>query len=147
MSASLTVPELLSRINAAASCWTWDGWHNDAGYPYVRYEGRDQPAHRVVYKLLVGPIPEGLELDHLCVNPACVRPAHQEPVTHAENMRRIASRQTSCRREGHDWTDPRNVRTRPNGRRYCAECDRINLRQRYAARKAAAAITGEGAAA
>lgn len=40
---------------------------------------------------------------------------------------------TACRREGHDWTDPRNVRTRPNGRRYCAECDRIAHRAKRSA--------------
>lgn len=87
---------------------------------------------------IVGPIPDGLELDHTCVTPMCVFPAHTEPVTHAVNQRRIAERQLACRREGHDWTNPENVRTRPNGRRYCAECDRISLRARYAARKAAA---------
>lgn len=54
-------------------------------------------------------------------------------VIDAENQRRIAARQTACRREGHDWTDPRNVRTRPNGRRYCAECDRIAHRAKRSA--------------
>jgi len=126
MSTNLTMTDLparlAERIDASGACWTWDGWHNDAGYPYVHWDGRDQPVHRVVWTLLVGPIADGLELDHLCVNPPCVNPAHHEAVTHAENQRRISERQTSCRREGHDWTDPRNVRTRPNGRRYCAVC-------------------------
>jgi hypothetical protein len=118
-------------------CWTFDSWCNDAGYPYVRWEGRDQPAHRVVYTLVTGEPVDGLELDHLCRNPACVNPAHEEPVTHAENQRRIAKRQTSCRRAGHDWTDAHNVLTRPDGRRYCAECNRQDCRARHARRLAA----------
>lgn len=136
---TLTVTDRLARFEVTPpGCWEWTGWRNSAGYGYLRFEGRDQPAHRVMWIATVGPIPDGLELDHLCTNPACVNPDHLEPVTHSENQRRIAERQTSCRKAGHDWTDPRNVRTRPNGRRYCAECDRINLRERYARRKAAA---------
>lgn len=117
-------------------CWTFDSWHNDAGYPYIHWDGRDQPAHRVVFQIATGQPLAGLDLDHLCRNVRCVNPGHHEAVTHAENQRRIAKAQTACRREGHDWSDPNNVRTRPNGRRYCAECDRINLRARYAKRKA-----------
>ena len=116
-------------------CWTFESWHNDAGYPYVHWQGRDQPAHRIVYTLLRGADLTGLDLDHLCRNPACVNPAHEEPVTHAENQRRITKHQAACRRSGHDWTDPKNVLTRPNGRRYCAECNRQDCRARYARRK------------
>lgn len=119
-------------------CWLYDGWRNSAGYPYLHWEGRDQPAHRVIFALLTGESLDGLDLDHLCRNVACVRPSHHEAVTHAENQRRIALATTKCRRAGHDWSDPVNVRTRPNGRRYCAECDRIAHRARYAARKAVA---------
>ena len=119
-------------------CWTFKSWHNSAGYPYLRHGGRDVPAHRVIYASATGSDLTGLDLDHLCRNPACVNPNHEEPVTHAENQRRIALAMTACRKAGHDWSDPRNVRTRPNGRRYCAECDRIGLRERYAARKATA---------
>lgn len=118
-------------------CWLFDSWHNSAGYPYISVDGRDQPAHRIVFTLLTGQDINGLDLDHVCRNVACVRPSHHEAVTHTENMKRLSQAQTACRRAGHDWTNPRNVRTRPNGRRYCAECDRIYLRQRYAARKAA----------
>lgn len=140
---SLTITDLPERIadrlNECDGHWLWTGWQNSAGYPYVHFDGRDQPVYRVVWQLLVGPIDAGIELDHLCVTPPCCNPGHLEVVTHAENMRRIQDRQMACRRAGHDWTDPRNVRVRPNGRRYCAECDRINLRARYARRKLAAA--------
>ncbi|WP_353809104.1 HNH endonuclease signature motif containing protein [Agromyces sp. SYSU T00194] len=136
MSGTPVLPDrIATKIDARDGHWLWTGWKNDAGYPYVHWLGRDRPAYRVVYEILVGPIEPGLELDHLCTTPACVRPDHLEPVTHAENQHRIAERQTACRRVGHDWTDPRNVRVRSNGRRYCAECDRINLRERYARKK------------
>lgn len=128
---------IAEKIEPRDGHWIWTGWANDAGYPYVRFEGRDQPAYRVVYTLLIGAIPDGMELDHTCVTPMCVWPAHTEPVTHAENQARIRERFTACRRAGHDWTDPSNVRTRKNGHRYCAECDRIDQRRRYAERNAA----------
>ncbi len=115
-------------------CWLWSGWHNDAGYAYVRWEGRDQPAHRVIHELVTGESLDGFDRDHLCRFVACVRPDHGERVTHEENQRRLSEHQTSCRRAGHDWTDPRNVRTRRDGRRWCAECDRIDQRERRARR-------------
>lgn len=142
MSANLTLTDLPHRIAAKIEMrdghWLWTGWTNDSGYPYVSLDGRDQPAYRAVYELLVGPIPDGLELDHLCVTPTCVFPGHVEPVTHAENQRRIRARFIGCRRAGHDWTNPKNVRVRRNGRRYCAECDRIDQRARWAAKRSAA---------
>lgn len=121
------------RIDQDSDCWIWTGYlHSQTGYPYSSLDGKGQLAYRVTYQLLVGPIPDGLELDHLCNTPECVNPDHLEPVTHAENMRRIRDRQMSCRKAGHDWTNPKNVRTRANGARYCAECERIYLRKRYA---------------
>ena len=138
----LTVTDLPQRIAdrfvASDDHWVWTGWVNDDGYGYVRWEGRDQPVHRVVYTLLVGPIPADYDLDHACRLRPCCRPHpdHLEPVTHAENMRR--TRPTKCRRAGHDWSDPRNVRTRRDGRRLCAECERQDMRARYAARRRAA---------
>ncbi|MDI1290656.1 MAG: HNH endonuclease [bacterium] len=139
----LTITDLptriASKIEVGEEHWLWTGWSNNAGYPYAHFEGRDQPAYRVVYLLLVGPIPDGYELDHTCVTPMCVWPAHLEPVTHAENQLRIRARFTACRRAGHDWSVPRNVAVRPNGSRYCAECARIDMRARYAAKKSLAA--------
>lgn len=129
-----TITDLLARVEWRADCAVWTGWTNDDGYGYVRAEGRDQPVHRVMYQLARGTLPVGMEIDHVCQNRACINVDHLEAVTHAENQRRIALRQTSCRRAGHDWTDPRNVRVRPNGRRYCAECERIAQRTSYAKR-------------
>lgn len=131
-------PRIADRIVEQDGHWIWQGWCNQEGYPYVHFGGRDQPTYRVVWKLQVGSIPEGMELDHLCVTPKCCNPEHLEVVTHAENQRRIRERYTQCT-HGHDWTNPRNVRTRPNGSRYCAECDRISCRARYARNKRKAA--------
>lgn len=145
----LTVTDLLARIDHDAGvpidplrpvpgeCWAFRGWRNSAGYPYVSWDGRDQPAHRVIFAVTTGADLTGIELDHVCRNVACVNPAHEEPVTHAENMRRVSQAQRACRRAGHDWTNTANVRTRSNGRRYCAECDRIGQRQRHAQRRSA----------
>lgn len=132
-----TVTDLFANAHREDGCLIWDGWTNDDGYGYVHHEGRDQPVHRVAYELAVGPIPDGHEIDHRCRRRACLEPSHLEAVTHAENQRRLSRAQTSCRRAGHDWTDPNNVRVRKNGRRYCAECDRIDQRKRYRRRKSA----------
>lgn len=70
-------------------CWIWTGTLDNHGYGQVAIGGgRITRVHRVVYRLLVGPIPDGMEPDHLCRARACARPDHLEPVTHRENMRR-----------------------------------------------------------
>jgi hypothetical protein len=73
-------------------CWNWMGGTRRAGYGSWHYNGVERPAHRIVYEWLVGPIAEGLELDHLCENRRCVRPEHLEPVTPEENKRRSQTR-------------------------------------------------------
>lgn len=84
---------LLERTRrVAGSCWQWVGSVGTLGYG--SYGGK--LAHRLVYELLAGPIPEALVLDHLCRNRACVNPAHLECVTISENVKRGAQ----ARREG-----------------------------------------------
>lgn len=74
-------------------CWEWQAKLNKQGYAQF---GRTY-VHRLTYQALEGPIPDGLELDHLCQNPACGNPGHLEPVTHAENIRRgKAATKTHC---------------------------------------------------
>jgi hypothetical protein len=82
---------LLSRLRVMPNgCVEFTGPRMKAGYGVVTRPrpNRHAYAHRAMYEFMVGPIPEGLELDHLCRNPPCVNPGHLEPVTRQENMRR-----------------------------------------------------------
>jgi hypothetical protein len=113
-------------------CWTWLGHFTGQGYGnfYVgRYEGKmcKEGAHVVAYKLTVGPIPEGKELDHLCRNPGCPNPSHVEPVTHKENCHRGVGYSATCASKtecehGHPFT-AENTKIRKNGTRQCRTCD------------------------
>lgn len=105
------------------ACWEWRGTQR-GGYGRI-YDGtRQAGAHRFAYELLVGPIPDGQVIDHLCRNPICVNPAHLEPVTFAENVRRGVSRcskVTHCPK-GHEYT-PENTYSPPGKKaRMCRAC-------------------------
>jgi hypothetical protein len=76
-------------------------------------------AHRIAYELLVGPISEGMQLDHLCRNPSCVNPTHLEPVTSQENIIRERAARGQCPK-GHPYDDANTSVW--GGRRYCRTC-------------------------
>lgn len=73
------------------ACWIWTAGKDREGYGRLAIDRVAVAAHVVAYRLLIGEIPERLELDHLCRNRGCVRPHHLEPVTHQENVRRGAA--------------------------------------------------------
>lgn len=75
-------------VDGPGDCRTWAGALNPEGYGRAVYRGKSMGAHRAAYLSAVGPIPEGLTIDHLCRNRACINPAHLEPVTQSENTRR-----------------------------------------------------------
>lgn len=85
----------------SGDCWLWLGTKIKAGYGLYKLELKYQLAHRVVFALLRGPIPDGFHLDHLCRNHSCVRPSHLDPVTCAENLYRGAGVAATNRVKSH----------------------------------------------
>lgn len=115
------------------TCWLWSGRLKD-GYGQLSVNGRTTGAHRFAYERFVGPIPEGLVIDHLCRVRNCVNPGHMEPVTLAENIRRgetgkYLKDRTHCPR-GHEYTEANTYITKP-GTRGCRACAREKSRERY----------------
>jgi hypothetical protein len=122
-----------SHVDKSGECWLWTGAKNKGGYGYFRLDGKQRYAHIVIYEAEVGPIPEGLELDHVkargCTSPSCVRVAHLEPVTRRENLMRSTSfvadnaTKTHCP-ENHPYDMVDSA-----GRRCCRTCRRRQWRE------------------
>lgn len=122
-------------------CWFWAASLDGRGYgQFVIKRGKIVRAHRLSYEIFVGPIPEGLDLDHLCREPRCVNPDHLEPVTRAENVRRglsVTKRKhqalslTHCP-NGHEYAIHGTTyfhKSRNRSSRKCTACERDRLRR------------------
>ena len=114
-------------------CWIWTGAKHRHGYGACA-KGRTKEysniAHRRAYQMVVGPIPEGLVIDHLCRVPACVNPSHLEPVTQKVNVQRGLNGvlRIQCLR-GHEYNEE-NTYITPRGSKACRVCDREKHQRR-----------------
>jgi hypothetical protein len=135
-----------AKVEFAEECWLWKGMTTPLGYGYYSDANRMVPAYRWLYILCYGPIPIGLELDHLCRNSSCVNPDHLELVTHRANVLRGEgpsarnARKTHCA-QGHELAGANVVQSRSERgleRRRCRQCRneyhryyRRHFQQRY----------------
>lgn len=128
-----TARRFLGKVAVGDGCWEWTAARSGSGYGVFRVGASLTYAHRFAYEWLVGAIPEGLHLDHLCRVRHCVRPDHLEPVTCRENHRRglagvLGSPVTHCK-WGHPFS-PENTRIGGDGYRYCRTCTTRRSRER-----------------
>lgn len=130
----------MAKVDQSNDCWLWTAGLHYYGYGqfYLDPQRRSARAHVVSYEHFVGPIPEGLEIDHLCEKPACVNPAHLEAVPHRVNLLRSAvigerAGRTHCI-NGHEYTLENTYIRKDRGTRQCKTCGNERNLARYHAR-------------
>lgn len=136
-----------SSVCPETGCWIWQRTKSADGYGTLcLWTPRNKPkrstkAHRLAYEEFVGPIPDGLQIDHLCRNRACICPDHMEPVTQQENVmrgdakfvsKRLALQRTHCK-NGHEYTAENTAIYQNNHGRRCRECNRMQCRKYHQA--------------
>jgi len=132
-------------VYAPGSCWVWTGAVRGRMYGAFLSNNKQVAAHRFMYEHLVGKIPDGLVLDHLCREPLCVNPAHLDPVSAKENCHRslcpaaLNALKTECI-HGHSLSGS-NLYTERGRRRGCRSCA-ITKSARYRSRKKEMACAG-----
>ena len=131
------------KVQKTDTCWFWTSMIDAWGYGRFKVKVgpgkyRNQMAHRIAYEWLVGPIPEGLSIDHLCRVPHCVNPAHMEAVPIGVNVNRgnpswkQKARRTHCN-QGHPYDEANTYRFKNT--RQCRKCNAANAVKRRAARR------------
>lgn len=136
----------VDRSGGLFACWEWTASIRHSGYGCLGVDGKTVYAHRWAWEAANGPIPPGLDIDHLCRNRACVNPTHLEPVTRQENIRRgvgysaLNARRTHCP-SGHPYSAANTLleRTRSGLARRCRTCGIGRRRRRNARQRAARA--------
>lgn len=132
---ALRIENSVTRVTETG-CWIWEKALNHLGYARIGHNGKSRPAHRVSYEAFKGPIPEGLEIDHVCKVRCCLNPEHLEAVNRMENMRRssiwnVRKERTHCPK-GHALTDDNRYTAPSLGNKYlCLECKRQRRRDYY----------------
>lgn len=107
-----TIDRFLAKVIKTDYCWIWNGYKNPKGYGKITVNYKPIMAHRYSYEYFVGPIDNGLVIDHLCENKACVNPDHLEPVTNKINLNRgrvgqknaVHHRSKTHCKNGHEYT-------------------------------------------
>ena len=120
-----TIERFMEKVSPEpnSGCWLWTSAVNQKGYGRFNLNSIARKAHRISYEIHKGPIPTGLQIDHICRVTCCVNPDHLEAVTCEENVRRSVLRgpvKTHCPK-GHPYSGD-NLYPNPNGRRACRTC-------------------------
>lgn len=126
---------MLDKVLIGDDCWEWTASHDLDGYGVAWYNNKQQGAHRVLWQMFMGPVKDGMQLDHLCRNTGCVKFTHLEEVTLQENNLRsnsisgMNSRKTHCLND-HEFTSSNTYIHPKRGTRHCRACQKARQQER-----------------